>query len=268
MLRITILGVRGSVPVDGPEYQEFGGATTSILVETQDQAIYLDAGTGILRTPSIENKNISILLSHPHSDHLAGLSFLRYLSEKDRSITLYAKTRNGLNPQAHVYTLFSPPLWPLKIQQYPSDFHCQELPDILQIGDVRITNMETKHPGGSCVFRLDQRDSRGVRSLCFATDFEHDEDQIQALSKFAEGCDLLLYDAQYTDEEYSSHKGMGHSTPTVGLQLLEQTGAGGLLFIHHAPWHTDAILKEEEQKIKLRDPRAGFARSMQVITLE
>ena len=52
-MKITILGARGSVPTDGRDMLEFGGATSCVLVETDDTALYLDAGTGIMSAPDL-----------------------------------------------------------------------------------------------------------------------------------------------------------------------------------------------------------------------
>ena len=74
-MKITVLGARGSMPSEGRDFLEYGGATSCVLVETDEQAIYIDAGSGIVRTPDIGNRKISILLTHPHLDHLLGMPF-------------------------------------------------------------------------------------------------------------------------------------------------------------------------------------------------
>ena len=48
---ITILGARGSVPVSGPAFSRYGGATTCIFVKLAGQLLVLDAGTGIMNLP-------------------------------------------------------------------------------------------------------------------------------------------------------------------------------------------------------------------------
>ena len=75
----------------------------------------------------------------------------------------------------------------------------------------------------------------------------------------------LLYDGQYTPEEYESRKGFGHSTPEKGLELLERSGAAKLLLIHHDPTRTDRTLLEMERLIGRDNVR--FAREGDVIEL-
>ena len=77
-MKITILGARGSVPINGRETLEFGGATSCVLVETDEQAVFLDAGTGIIKSPDVGSRHISILITHPHLDHMIGMPFFPY----------------------------------------------------------------------------------------------------------------------------------------------------------------------------------------------
>ena len=54
--------------------------------------------------------------------------------------------------------------------------------------------------------------------------------------------DLLIYDAQYTDEEYASCVGWGHSTYRHAFEFAAQVGAKPLVPFHHDPSHDDDML--------------------------
>ena len=95
----------------------------------------------------------------------------------------------------------------------------------------------------------------------YATDFEHsDEERCEALIKFAADCDLLLYDAQYTDEEYERCRGFGHSTAEIGLIIAEKCRASKIIFVHHAPNRTDEQLSAMERKFIERNKNIAFAK--------
>ena len=49
--KVTILGARGSVPVNGSAFSRYGGATSCVLLETESEVLLFDAGTGILNLP-------------------------------------------------------------------------------------------------------------------------------------------------------------------------------------------------------------------------
>jgi ribonuclease BN (tRNA processing enzyme) len=54
--------------------------------------------------------------------------------------------------------------------------------------------------------------------------------------------DLLIHDAQYTDEEYASCVGWGHSTYRHAFEFAAQVGAKRLVPFHHDPSHDDDLL--------------------------
>ncbi|MBR6307932.1 MAG: MBL fold metallo-hydrolase [Lachnospiraceae bacterium] len=245
-MKITVLGVRGSIPVEGQEYLKFGGSTSCILVETEKEAIFIDAGTGIINAPDIGDKNITILLTHPHLDHLLGLPFFPYITQKNRHIDFYSKNFLGLNASEILNKLFGPPFWPCTLGDYPADLKCLELTLPLQIGDVSVEGIESNHPGGSTIFKL----SQGGKSVVCATDYEYEEKSAARLAEFAKGTDLLFMDAQYTEEELATRKGYGHSAVSQGLKIMQESGAKNLRFVHHDPRHNDEFLTQLDKEVK------------------
>ena len=116
--------------------------------------------------------------------------------------------------------------------------------------------MEGSHPNGSAIYRL----SYMGRSIVYATDFEHSPEGCSALARFASGCDLLLYDAQYTQDEYERYRGYGHSTPEAGIRVADESKTAQILFVHHAPWRTDEALLEMERTFAERRKGIMFAK--------
>jgi ribonuclease BN (tRNA processing enzyme) len=51
--------------------------------------------------------------------------------------------------------------------------------------------------------------------------------------------DVMIYDAAYTDAEFSRYVGWGHSTWEEGVRLADAAGVGRLLLFHHDPTHED-----------------------------
>jgi len=260
-MKVTILGARGSIPTEGKDMLEFGGGTSCVLVESADRAIYLDAGTGITGTPDIGDKAISILLTHPHLDHILGFPFFPYISEKNRKIDIYAAKSGDLGAFEQLEALYKNPFWPCGLKDYPSDVEFHDITFPLTIGDFTVTGIPSVHPGGSVVYRLEN----SGRSLVYATDYEYEEDKAEDLIRFSEGCDLLLFDAQYTDEEFEARRGFGHSTVAQGMTVMEKSGAKSIRFVHHDPRHTDEFLRKMEEPVK--SDTVAFARKDEVIIL-
>ena len=97
------------------------------------------------------------------------------------------------------------------------------------------------------------------------TDYEHEDSSFSRLVSFCKNADLLLYDAQYSEEEYKRKKGFGHSTAEKGLELMERSGAKRLLLVHHDPRNSDSVLLQRERL--LLQGKASYARENQVISL-
>lgn len=260
-MKISILGARGSVPTNGKDMLEFGGSTSCVLVETEDQAIFLDAGTGILHSPDVGKKPISILITHPHFDHIMGLPFFPYNGEKGRKINIYGKKRDGLSVKEQIQRLISPPLWPCTLEEYKADYEIHDTDFPFTIGNITVDAMESDHPGGSLIYRL----SDGKKKIIYATDFEYGEEKGRELIGFAKDADLMLIDSQYTDDEISTRKGFGHSTVRSGQVIINEANIKITRFVHHDPRHKDEMLKEMENGVK--SDTVAFAREGEVIVL-
>lgn len=255
-MKLSVLGARGSVPIEGKSFEVYGGATSCYRVQAGDEEIYLDAGSGIVGANPLADSRITILLTHMHLDHVTGLPFFDALKDKNRPIKIYAKTRNGLTAQAALDRLISPPFWPLKLGDYPADVTFSELSEKFFAGEVAVDTMEGNHPQGSTIYRL----SYLGKSLVYATDFEHTPRSCESLARFARDCDLLLYDGHYTEEEYEKYRGYGHSTPQEGLKVANVANVKQILFVHHSPQHSDEELSAMERELLKLNKNIMFAK--------
>ena len=83
-MEITFLGVRGAAPTSNKNQLVFGGATSCILIEANNQMLYIDFGTGCFNSIDkfLTPKKAAILFTHYHLDHIQGfLCFRRLLRE-------------------------------------------------------------------------------------------------------------------------------------------------------------------------------------------
>lgn len=261
-MKIQILGARGSVPTDGKDMMEFGGATSCVMVETDKSVIFLDAGTGIISAPDSPGKDAYVFITHPHADHLIGLPFFPYLFMDNRKIEIFANEREGLGAYDQIAKLMSEPLWPCTIMDYPAETVCTDVSFPLDLGDVKILGIGSNHPGGSSVLKLEADGA----SVVYATDYEHSDENDEELASFCAGADLLLFDGQYTPEEYAQKTGYGHSTPQKGVEIMKKSGVKMLRIVHHDPFHNDLYLREMEAAIKTDN--IAFARQGEVIWLQ
>jgi len=258
-IKVLLAGVRGSIPVSGKQFERYGGCTGCVLVQMGGENILLDGGTGLTQAAyrlSEENK-CTILLSHPHIDHLLGIPLCPIFFDSQKELTIRAKFRNGLSTKEQVAALFSPPLWPVSFEVFRSKVIWEDITKpSFDVGSVMVETMEGNHPGGVTLYRLYYN---GV-SLVYVTDCELDETTFSEICYFARDCDLLLCDAHYTTEEYASRKGWGHSSWDMVVALGEACQAKRTVLIHHAPEYTDALLDKGQLFLEKYHPSCTMGR--------
>ena len=71
--------------------------------------------------------------------------------------------------------------------------------------------------------------------------------------ELAAGADLLIHDAQYTEEEYASRVGWGHSSIEQTWAFATQAQAKRLVTFHHDPSHDDDELDAIISDLDTRD---------------
>ncbi len=263
-LSVRFLGVRGSIATPG---MAAGGNTACLEVVAGDTRIILDAGTG-LRALGNERmasgiRNSTILLSHLHWDHVAGLQFFTPVYVPGFR-TEIASGPNGVMPHDQaIRSLFKAPFFPVDFDDLGGVVTTRELRanDRFQIGDITVTMARLNHPDPVYGFRLEH----GGQSIVYATDTEHFACVDPTLKKLAAGADILIYDSQYTPEEYPTKVGWGHSTWLAGAELARAAGVPQLVLFHHDPGRTDAQLATLEAQAAANLPGTVAAREGMVL---
>src|SRR5207249_11889975 len=74
---------------------------------------------------------------------------------------------------------------------------------------------------------------------------------------FMRGADLVIHDAQYTEEEYRDKVGWGHSPLEYAVDVALAAGARRLVLFHHDPQHDDAATERMESAARARAAAHG-----------
>jgi phosphoribosyl 1,2-cyclic phosphodiesterase len=251
-MKITIRGVRGSIPTSGPDTEHYGGNTSCIEVSEDGWMLVLDAGTGMRRSNTGQppaNKRIDILLSHLHLDHIQVLGFFKPLFDPEMDIHIWGPASNYQSLHTRLSRYLSPPLFPVHIRDLPCKHTMHEIDNSeFEIGPFKIQSKYIIHPGPTVGFRIS-----GKKSV-----FTYMPDHEPALGRqgilnnrnwisgidLAADADLLLHDAQYSLQEYKMTMGWGHSTMDDALLFASLAEVKHLLLTHHDPSHSDIQLEE------------------------
>lgn len=263
---IHFLGTRGTVPVEGSAFSQYGGKTACVLIRLGGEVVVFDGGTGLMDLADAllpDEHCVHLLLSHPHADHLMGIPACPVLFQENRTVRVYGASHHGLGVRAQLETLMSPPLWPVTPDVFSARVSYHEATEAFSIGSVRVRTLPGAHPGGCTAYRLDC----GGTSIVYASDYELDAATAPALEAFSQNCTLLLCDGQYTEAEFAQRTGYGHSAWPAAAQLAGACSAAALRVLHHAPWRTDRELAALEPQLRSRFAGGAFARCGEVVAL-
>ncbi|MEE8575082.1 MAG: MBL fold metallo-hydrolase [Thermodesulfobacteriota bacterium] len=239
-MRIHCWGSRGSVTVSGEKYKKYGGDTTCIEVESDNgDLIIIDAGTGIrmLGNKLVETKDqrdINLLLTHAHWDHLSGFPFFKPIYMENNTIRIYGPQATRDSLKSIISKTMTYPYFPIEFENVSADITFLEMDNSgLKIGPVSVETIPISHPNQGCGYKLTEGDKKFV----FLTDNEFTHAHAGGLKfddyrEFSEGADLLVHDAEYTREEYAYTKGWGHSVYLDTLELAMKANVKRLGLFH------------------------------------
>jgi phosphoribosyl 1,2-cyclic phosphodiesterase len=256
-MKIRIWGCRGSIATPGPATLRYGGNTTCLEVRsTTGQIIIVDAGSGVrnLGKALILEKDVTpirFFFTHSHWDHLIGFPFFQPIYSDFYSITLCGGPHAQDSIRSYLTHQMEAPYFPVDFTLLKAnfDFRCER--PHMEPGNCRFDGMEVcpvplNHPNGGYGYKFID----GGKSLVFLTDNELSSQHEGGLSwahyaEFCRGADLLIHDAQYTDEEYKMTRGWGHSTFGDATRLAMEAGVKRLGLFHHDPDRTDDDLDRQ-----------------------
>lgn len=261
--KITVWGVRGSMPTPSEEFLQYGGNTSCVSVDRSGFLAVFDAGTGLVqlgrRLKNSSIKRIDLFFTHLHMDHVIGLYGFHPLHDPEMEIRLYGEAREGMSFRRQLETLIGPPYWPLCLDNFPARLRiCEIKPEqFIPLPDgAFIRTLRGNHPNGSIYFRLEDT----KRSMVYALDCELEEAFLPELVRFAHDTDLLVCDASFTAEDLARCRGWGHASWQQCLALRRACGAKLALLMHYSDRYDDRFLQEEAQLAAMEDPDSRFAR--------
>jgi phosphoribosyl 1,2-cyclic phosphodiesterase len=274
-MKIRFWGVRGSYPVPGPDTNRYGGNTSCVAVKAGDEGplIIIDAGTGIrklgkemMQSEFAAGKGTAhLLVSHTHWDHIQGLPFFAPVYQKGNKFFVYARQRDDTHLRAVFASQTDSPYFPVPFENVHADVAFRELVEgaRFEIGPVKVSCTRLNHPWIAIAYRLDFEG----RSVCYVTDTAPFKDILieqeyirqppkpgdplkpedaaklaamrDGVVRLCEGADLVIYDTQFTPEEYRARPHWGHSCPEDAIEIARSAGAKGVVLFHHDPTRTD-----------------------------
>ncbi|MGE4553825.1 MAG: MBL fold metallo-hydrolase [Desulfovibrionaceae bacterium] len=274
---VRFWGTRGSIPAPGPGTARYGGNTTCIEIDLgQGPRIILDAGTGIrplgLTLAKAMPVECHVFITHTHWDHIQGLPFFVPLFVPGNRVTIYGPpnplAQTGIEEVLPVQMAY--PYFPVRAAELRAGIEAVTLSDgqTVQAGAANISALLMNHPalcygylvefgGARMFFTGDHEPFANI----YAPDDEEWGDYQQvvdernaAIRRRLTGVDLLVVDAQYTDEEYEARRGWGHGSFGQAMALARGAGVRRVVCTHHDPTRDDAALDALMARVAAEHP--------------
>lgn len=256
LLRLKLWGVRGSIPTPVTANLGYGGNT--ICIEVRHAAlppIIVDGGSGLrelgvaLAGEFPAGTSCHIFFTHFHWDHIQGVPFFTPIYHPGWSLTFHSIHEPKVL-EGYLTDQMRAPYFPVAMPAALAARSYARVPDEgTRMGDLRIKPFALHHPNGAHGYRLDA----AGHSIVFAFDHEHGNEAVdRGIVRHAAGADLLIYDAQYTEEEYEARQGWGHSTWAQAVRIAKAADVKQLVLIHHDPMHADDAIRgivEQARKV-------------------
>ncbi len=273
---VSFWGVRGSIPTPGPTTSMHGGNTSCVEVRVDDSLFICDGGSGLrelgidLLRRSTAPIEAHFLFSHMHWDHIQGFPFFAPIYMPNNTFHIYGTSPGDTRYHRLLSGQMSSSYFPVDYGDLGGNIVSADLSDGFRlIEGVQVSCMVQKHPGISWAYKFEKDGQKVV----YATDTELDlllpdpklpvnrpralRPMPSDLVAFCRDADLLIADAQYTDDQYPSKAGWGHPRATTTVDLAVQAGVKALALFHHDPMHTDNDIKRLVAVCRARAERHG-----------
>ena len=280
---VRFWGVRGSYAAPFSTHMKVGGNTPCVELRLEQKLTIFDAGTGIIPLGNelmkqSEIRELDIILSHYHWDHISGLPFFVPAFFPGWKIDFYGPGDEPDDLKMRLASQMKAPFFPVETETWLADIsYYTPHPDPIELANVSIESFTLHHPGITYGYRIEVND----KTIVYAPDnelsfihqsiddrkHEFDEDEQQLLEdmkeedkwrsvEFMTDVDMLIHDAQYTTEDYARKRGWGHSCYIETVNSAIDAGVKHLFLFSHDPGHDDdqidAMHRHTQEIIKER----------------
>ena len=255
-------GTRGSIPVSGPRFARHGGNTSCLEVRVGEHVVIIDAGSGIrdlgMKLMKAGPRSIPLLIGHTHWDHIQGFPFFTPAYVPGYEVEIYGASGFGKDLHDVFRGQLDRDYFPVEMQDMAARLEFRHLHDNpIRFGPIAIYWEMMNHPGATVGFRIEAEGTR----VGYVTDNEFLKGYLgspygltassdivlpyQRIIQFVSNVDVLIMEAQYTNQEYAAKIGWGHSVLSSACLLAKLANAKRWVVTHHDPMHDDDFLQEK-----------------------
>lgn len=262
---------------------KYGGNTTCLSIEAEQQFFIVDGGTGIARLGQHllthhEHKHFQLFLTHPHWDHVMGLPFFSPFYNPDYTVDIYGADSEN-KPLKEIFSFqHKEQSFPVPFESLKAGINLNQIDQghTSQFGNITVIAHRLNHPGVNLGYRFESQKgvfviltdlasiednylSQGMAKQAQDNPQKFEERYYHDLVEFIRGADLVMHDTNFTQDEIVGRRHWGHSTPEDALDLLSQLNAPPMLILsHHDPNHPDSMMDDIYQHTRQEGKRRGI----------
>lgn len=277
---VRLWGARGSTPTPGARFLRHGGQTSCMSVTYEGAHYVFDAGSG-LRDLGMDlmagtERTVNLFVTHTHWDHIQGFPFFIPAYVPGFDITIWGAEGFGKDLESVFRGQLDRDYFPVQMEDMSSSLQFHHLPDNpVELNGVRISWEYAQHPGATVGYKIEL----GGRKVAWVPDNEflqgytgapeeltRDHPAVAPYRKmidFLSDVDVLIHEAQYTNEEYPGKIGWGHCCVSNACVLMKLAKVPHWIVTHHDPGHDDAFLDRKLSMTRQMLRRIGHDMTLQ-----
>ncbi len=245
---VTYWGVRGTLPVPGPNSLRYGGNTSCVTMTfPNDRTLIFDAGSGIKALSDRIMKeragkiSAHLFISHPHWDHINAFPFFAPFFVPGNKFEVIGAKHGERTMKDLISAQMDDVFFPIMVTDMGASITFRDIGEetITIDDDIIVQSMLLSHPGNCLGYPI----TFGGKSVCYITDNElYTEDSgfqnksyEKKLIAFIKNTDILITDTTYFDDEYKKRIHWGHSPVGRVVEIAAAGGVKRLHLFHHDP---------------------------------
>jgi phosphoribosyl 1,2-cyclic phosphodiesterase len=264
-------GVRGSYPAPFGSHLRVGGNTSCVELRVDNHILICDGGSGIIPLGNSlmaqkEIKEVTVVLTHYHWDHISGLPFFVPAFVPGWKVNIFGPGDTMEEIERRISGQMMDPYFPVEVETWLADIHYLMANNSrLEYGPFSIDTFNVHHPGSTFGYRIQVHG----KTIVYASDNELSfidktiedrkgeldsqewqlinamqvEERIKALESI-ENAHVFIHDAQYTPEDYGKKRGWGHSCFIDTVNFAADAGVKQLYLFHVDPNYNDMKIED------------------------
>ncbi|BAP58197.1 beta-lactamase [Thioploca ingrica] len=268
---IRFWGVRGSYPAPFGSHMRVGGNTSCVELRVDNHVLICDGGSGIIPLGHAlmtqpEIKEVTIILTHYHWDHISGLPFFIPAFVPGWKVNIYGPGDSKRIIEQRISGQMIDPYFPIEVETWLADIqYLTARNSQLEYGPFKMETFNVHHPGSTFGYRIQVHD----KIIVYASDNELSfidksiadrkselepqelklieamrlEEREKALESVY-NAHVFIHDAQYTPEDYAKKRGWGHSCYIDTAHFAIDAHVKQLYLFHVDPNYNDAKIED------------------------